>query len=152
MKGFILSVALLFSASSFANEVADLVKVYNSQQFVNFLSGEKDRQDDCYPLPDRQSCVKFGCSTVRRFECNDQHEIQRMFEACKGNYGDTCLRKAVSFLRSFEFDDLDEMEELANGCRGLFDVSCVDFVCQRLGTFKCDDRQEIIAVLSQCKY
>lgn len=153
MKILVSVFAFILSLNLFAAEVPELVKEYRSLEWNQFLLNDsQDKHDDCYPMPDRSSCVKYACSTVRTFQCDDQTEVQRVFEACRGNYGDQCLKKAISFLRNFEYDDLNEMEELAVGCRGVFDTGCVDFVCQRLGSFKCDDRQEIIAVLNQCKY
>jgi len=151
MKFFVLALVSLLSLSSHADEVSNAVKSFHQLEFINFISDSGIKHDDCYPMPDRQTCVKYACSRLSTFECDDQDELEAMFNVCKGNFGDRCLKAATSKLNSFEYNEFSEISELAVACSGFYDVSCIDYVCQRIGHFKCDERSELIKIINQCK-
>lgn len=100
--------------------------------------------------PQRGSCFRTACETVDQFECDDQHEMDTLRRACRGNWGDACLKTSVSFLDRFEYDDLEEMAELADSCRGISDTECIRYTCERMGSFACDDLDEIKEVNRRC--
>lgn len=134
-----------------ADEISTAIESFHKLQYLNFVAQNSDKHDDCYPLPDRQSCVKYACSRLSSFDCDEQDELEQMFNACRGNYGDRCLKAATSKLNSFEYNDFNEIESIAVACNGFYDVSCIDYVCQRIGHFKCDERDEVIKVINHCK-
>ncbi len=143
MKWFFI---FLFSSALSASEVSN-------EFYKNLLYGNisKHSDDQCYPQPDRGSCVKEFCSRLPSWGCDSAEEIQKVTKACSGNFGNACLVKACSKLSTFERDDFNELSEIAIACKNVYGSSCLDFVSSKVPAYQIDDRAEVINVLNQCK-
>lgn len=136
----------LFASALSATEISN-------DFYKNVLSGKtsKHSDDQCYPQPDRGSCVKEFCSRLPNWECDSADEIQRATKACSGNFGNACLSKACNKLPTFERDDFNELSEIAMACKNVYGSGCFDFIASKVPTYQVDDRAEVVNVINHCK-
>lgn len=150
MKWLIL---FLLSTSLFAVENSKTAPQLATEFYTQLLnsSSNKHSDDQCYPIPDRGSCVKEFCSRMPSWGCDDAEEIQNVTRACSGNYGNKCLANACNKLPTFQRDDFNELSEIAGACRNVFGSECFDFIASKVPSYQVDDRQEVVSVLNQCR-
>ena len=140
----------LFSTSLFANNVQQkhIDDFYAQKILVSII---KHDESQCYPRPDRGSCVKEFCSRLSTFGCDETIEIQNVTRACSGNYGSECLDRGCRNLSPFQCDEFNELAEITNACRNVYDSKCFDFFASKIPEFQMDERMEVIQVINQCK-
>jgi len=140
----------LISTSLFANESRqNLVDDFYSQKTLASII--KNDCGQCYPGPERGSCLKEFCSRLSTFGCDETIEIQNVTRACSGNYGSECLARGCRNLSSFQCDEFIELAEITNACRNVYDSKCFDFFASKIPEFQLDERIEVVQVITQCK-
>jgi hypothetical protein len=95
-------------------------------------------------------CVEDVCRFLARSDCDDPAELNRLLQACTGNYNGECVRVSCGFLRTSECNDASEVTEIALACSNNVDGNCVSVICQKLGSTGCNSLPKVAQVARQC--
>lgn len=151
MKSVLLFVTL-FSQSLFASSLSDLSFLY----YKNHLSSQEkslsiSNPGECHPGQRPVSCMRAVCEKLDADECDDNHEIQKVVEMCKGNVNGECFQSATRRLEKSDIDDMYEAQKVAVACREIQGSSCIDLFINKLDTNDVDDDYEVLKIIPQCK-
>lgn len=126
-------------------------QIYFARNLKNKTSEVKHVPRDCRPgdQPDRENCFNAACSLMPSYLCDDQADITRVLEACRGSDG-SCLTTACRHMPSYLCDDVSDITAIATVCRGS-NGSCVDAICGKMPSYLCDDKSDLVSVLEICK-
>jgi len=139
------------------NEIDAAVNEYLLESSSAELNGSMSLLDHNEPCEEGQGspnlgCVEIICKKLGTFGCDDQSEVLRVSQMCRGNRTGKCVETLCEKLGTFGCDDIGEIERVAQSCKGNFSQGCVAFACEKLGTFGCDDVSEVERVAAACKH
>lgn len=123
-----------------------LMRLMNTNPRTNFDPHRCDQEQENSP-----SCVDEACKFLGNFGCDQMNQIDRVGQACRGNFNGSCLNATCTRLGNFGCDQMSEIESVAAMCRGNHSGKCVDVSCKYLGNFGCDQMSEVERVNVACR-
>ena len=147
MKWFLL-LTMLCSQSLFASQLSGLSFLYYKDQIQNTQNKSFDNPSQCNP--NSTSCMRAACGKLPKDECDDDSEIRRVIEMCKGNVNGECVQNATKRLDASDIDDIYEMEKVAIECRSNLGGACVGLYINNLSENDVDDDYEAINYIKKC--
>ena len=147
MKWFLL-LTMLCSQSLFASQLSGLSFLYYKDQIQNTQNKSFDNPGQCNP--NSTSCMRAACGKLPKDECDDDSEIRRVIEMCKGNVNGECVQNATKRLDASDIDDIYEMEKVAIECRSNLGGACVGLYINNLSENDVDDDYEAINYIKKC--
>jgi hypothetical protein len=152
MKTFILLWLALSSSMSVAAVTKAQIDRLATQFFMFERSADKSlTSHQCENQESGISCSEAACQAVGQYDCDDLNEIERIGQACRGNYDGTCVQETCKRLGNYNCDDISEIERVAANCRGGINGACLATACRYLGDYDCDDMSEIERVTKACR-
>lgn len=145
---WLLLLTLLCSQSLFASQLSGLSFLYYKDQIKSTQEKHFDNPGHC--SPNSTSCMKAACTKLPRRECDDDSEIKRVIEMCRGNVNGDCVQNATRRLETSDIDDLHEMEKIAIECRSNLGGTCIALYINNLSENDVDDDYEVIKFIKKC--
>jgi hypothetical protein len=163
---------LIFTAMSLRAHAADGKPTKNSKpniQVIQALAGEYFLQQSaqksekdwgaptvrpnppyCPPHQPSLGCAEAVCQHVSSYDCNDQSDLTRIAQMCRGNWDGSCINEACSHLSSYDCNDLSDLERIAASCAGQ-NGACMKEVCSRVSSYDCNDLSDLDRIGKMCQ-
>lgn len=145
----LLLLTLLCSQSLFASQLSDLSFLYYKDQAQN-IAHDKSLENPGQCNPQSMSCLRATCSRLSPSNCDDDYEIKKIIEMCKGGVSGDCVFNSTRRMRPSNVDDIYEMQKIINECKSNIGGSCIDIYITRLSEINVDDDYEVTKYLKKC--
>lgn len=146
---WLLLLTLLCSQSLFASQLSDLSFLYYKDQAQNIAHDKSfDNPGQCNPQS--MSCLRATCTRLSPSNCDDDYEIKKVIEMCRGGVSGDCVFNSTKRMSPSNVDDTYEMEKIINECKSNIGGSCIDVYITRLSESSVDDSYEVTKYLKKC--